>query len=245
MRILLLMILVVLLGGCQSSMYEGGKGELILSPRVALKFEYYYSQRDPTAFAVSRDGKTSAFLYCGDYVHCDESRTIEYALYNCRQRAERRSKQKNEPVSPCRLLALGQEILWKGKIYHHDHWLLPKGPNQRSVVVRWHGMSKIGTPIGVYAIATIQDGIEVVRFKFPKWTSLGKCIGSVRYASKSSGIWAVNCSEAGFVTDEFSVDAQNENYIRDVGKDHDGREVDIILLRNQFDRLKFFSHAPR
>ena len=104
-RLLATLCLVVLLGACQTDS-DVGSGPVTLAPDIqALLFQYKKEQM-PSAFAVSIDGRTGTYRYCPDsYDACYSESSRWKAIRSCEELSE---------GVPCKIYAIGHDIVWKG-----------------------------------------------------------------------------------------------------------------------------------
>ncbi len=110
MRVLLTVCLLVLAGislsGCQTtgggSSVGPGTGPVKLSQNAYESYQRYLNSNKPLAFALSKDGKTSAWYYCIEY-GCTAHRVLGRTIAQC----EFRSK-----GVPCHLFAKERKIVW-------------------------------------------------------------------------------------------------------------------------------------
>lgn len=95
--------LVLLVAGCQTTYQGAGSGEITFSSRVEARFQRYLA--DPTAsyFAVSTDGQSSGYSICSADVCTEPMGTV--ALRACHGRSK---------GVPCKIYAMGDYIVWQG-----------------------------------------------------------------------------------------------------------------------------------
>ncbi len=103
-----LLNLVSIVGGCQTTDPDWGTGPVTLSPGVQQGFNRYMKSPLAMAFAVTVDGRQGGFVYCsaGHALDCGDG--YEAALDQCRRLAKGRIA--------CKILAELHEIVWQGPV---------------------------------------------------------------------------------------------------------------------------------
>ena len=87
---------------------EYGQGSLTVAPAVDQKYKKYLQFPDPLAFAVSVDGKTSSGSFCPQPGTCTTVNGPQIALDRCNAAST--------PEAPCKLFAIGRDVIWYGRI---------------------------------------------------------------------------------------------------------------------------------
>ncbi|HAA91266.1 MAG TPA: hypothetical protein DCS82_01305 [Rhodospirillaceae bacterium] len=90
---------------------EVGKGPITLSNKVKRYLERYLDEGEPGAFAITADGKYALYMFCPGAFCSDEAYIKQDTVDNCETKAEKRGI-----TAPCRILAVGDEIVWDGPV---------------------------------------------------------------------------------------------------------------------------------
>jgi len=85
-----------------------GQGRLTVAPAVDQKYKKYLQLAEPLAFAVSVDGKTSSGSFCSQPGTCTTVNGPKIALDRCNAAST--------PEAPCKLFAIGRDVIWYGRI---------------------------------------------------------------------------------------------------------------------------------
>jgi len=85
-----------------------GQGLLTIAPSVDAKFKKYMQLSEPLAFAVSTDGSFSSGSFCQQPGTCADINGPQIALERCYA--------DTTTGAPCKLLAIGRDIVWQGRI---------------------------------------------------------------------------------------------------------------------------------
>lgn len=100
-------VLGLVLTGCQTAggnpAVAPGTGPVKMSQQAYNSFNSYLDSKDPIAFALSEDGRTSAWYYCIEF-GCRPYRTIHLAITQCKLRSK---------GVPCHLFARQRDIVWQ------------------------------------------------------------------------------------------------------------------------------------
>lgn len=101
------LIFGLFLSACQSTggnqAVAPGDGPVKMTQRSFNSFQNYLKSKDPIAFALSENGKTSSWYYCIEF-GCTPYRTLHLAITQCNLRSN---------GSPCHLFARQRDIVWK------------------------------------------------------------------------------------------------------------------------------------
>jgi hypothetical protein len=108
MRLCWVLIVVGLfLSACQTAggnqAVAPGVGPVKMTERSYKSFQSYLTSKDPIAFALSENGKTSSWYYCIEF-GCRPYRTIHLAITQCNLRSN---------GSPCHLFARQRDVVWE------------------------------------------------------------------------------------------------------------------------------------
>jgi hypothetical protein len=81
---------------------------LTVAPSVEQKYQRYLQLTEPLAFAISVDGKLSSGSFCQQPGTCANINGPQVALDQCNAAST--------PDAPCKLFAIGRDIIWYGRI---------------------------------------------------------------------------------------------------------------------------------
>ncbi|MBL4748473.1 MAG: hypothetical protein JKY17_06840 [Magnetovibrio sp.] len=124
---------------------EYGQGTLTVAPSVNAKYQKYLQLQDPLAFAVSTDGLASSGSFCQVQGNCPNINGPQIALNQCNAASA--------PKAPCRLFAIGRDVVWYGRISLKSD--IGSGPITLSVAVeqKFQTYSSLTEPLA-FAVST-------------------------------------------------------------------------------------------
>lgn len=100
-KISVVLLVCLMLGGCQTLSKSAGNGPIKLSRPAAQAFDHYLAN-DPLVFAVTEDGRGVYYHRCIE-VGCDHHRVVATTIAKCTARYDR----------ACKLFAIRKEIVWQ------------------------------------------------------------------------------------------------------------------------------------
>jgi hypothetical protein len=136
---------------------EIGKGPLTLSNKVKRVLNHYMNLSEPGALAVTTDGKYALYMFCSSAFCGGEAFVKQDAVDNCETKA-----QKKGIKLPCRILAVGEEIVWDGPIKN-----LPRSLKEEDPLAGWDAPGKnvelqeSKSPEGVESFDSLEIGSPV------------------------------------------------------------------------------------
>ncbi len=108
----LLALAAAALVACQTT----GEGPVELSRSTAAGFEKYKEvDFREKAFAISQDGKAYMYMWCA-HTSCSGGTIATETIYEC----DRRRRKRELSDQPCRVFAMGDEIVWEGAVTFPD-----------------------------------------------------------------------------------------------------------------------------
>jgi hypothetical protein len=145
------------LAAVTSQAAEIGKGPLTLSNQAKRLLNRYMTLSEPGALAVTTDGKSALYMFCSSAFCSDEAFLKQDVVDNCEIRA-----QKKGINLPCRVLAVGEEIVWDGPIKN-----LPRSLKEEDPLAGWDAAGKdvalpeSKNPEGVKSFDSLEIGSSV------------------------------------------------------------------------------------
>lgn len=175
-----------------------GRGPLKLTSSAAVTYQEYFAHACPLVLVAEEAGwATHASL--GDAGSCpaDESaitqQTIRGALNKCDTYAANR---------PCSVIAIGRRMVWDGPITYLSGPYVPRGENQRAVVLRKAvGDDDLSAAFETTVGVLIYNGMgQSGEATFQRHDELGVCSGKIYGTSADSMPISLDCTKVGAIT---------------------------------------------
>ncbi len=218
------LLILLAVGGCQTTGNDIGSGSLDLSPRVATAVEGYFRLERPAAMAITTDGSHAARFFCLTD-ECEQNmtdpRAIDGALKNCRKNAGDRT---------CLVYAIGRNVVWKGAVARQQSIWNPADNTQNRLILKWEGHDTSGTVRMVAGIATFSPDGKAASMNFQEHARfMGGCEGEAKFETGGMGKWTVRCTEAPDIDGTVRIDKADRSGLG-TARDQLNRKVTLEFL---------------
>lgn len=209
-----------------------GIGPITLSSSVVVTLREYLEHSCPVAMVVDSNGAASSRTF-GTQENCPtvSTRHIDDLLKVCGASAA---------SPPCRVLAVGRQIVWNGPVEFESGRWTPTGTDQKSVVLKVGGAEEGTIPAvqqKAVGIATFSADGRQAALVFQWNEQLGDCRGIIRRPVQpnlddSVARFRISCSKAGAATGRLHFQTASRTGAGS-GVGPNNRHFDLVVLGNE------------
>ncbi len=232
-KILLAVLVAGLMAGTQARADDGaevlivnGRGTLSLNSAATVSFQHYFHQKCPLIMAAHESGAWVKW-FSGPDENCatgavDYRRFIPAVLAAC---------EGGWRYGECWIVAIGQKIVWDGRIKARKGRWTPRSSRQFSVALSGEGPNATSgvSPWEAIGMLNYHRGGKSADIVFKKHPVLGRCKGTLKVVSGAPSPYTVTCSKMGEMSGMLRFNPDGETGTGP-GSAKDARHIDLTVL---------------